>query len=160
MEAHPRVCGENEWTRPSAGRREGSSPRVRGKRQASQSLRMRKGLIPACAGKTPTQVGMNRCVAGSSPRVRGKLTWTRKAISLKGLIPACAGKTGRTTDDSTISRAHPRVCGENTPCCALRVDVRGSSPRVRGKLHFRRIAQDIDRLIPACAGKTLNDLEF
>ena len=56
--------------------------------------------------------------------------------------------------------AHPRVCGENS---ALDSDVTkdfGSSPRVRGKLPDGQITELGGGLIPACAGKTLNDLEF
>ena len=36
----------------------------------------------------------------------------------------------------------------------------GSSPRVRGKLHGALDEASDSGLIPACAGKTLNDLEF
>ena len=51
--AHPRVCGEN-WA--NAGKTvpfEGSSPRVRGKRRRVDWGLGCRGLIPACAGKTP-----------------------------------------------------------------------------------------------------------
>ena len=36
----------------------------------------------------------------------------------------------------------------------------GSSPRVRGKRKIKIFTSEDFRLIPACAGKTLNDLEF
>ena len=56
--------------------------------------------------------------------------------------------------------AHPRVCGENAAENSDKDVVTGSSPRVRGKLAV--LPEQLDRpgLIPACAGKTLNDLEF
>ena len=56
--------------------------------------------------------------------------------------------------------AHPRVCGENS-LSRWKVQIQsGSSPRVRGK-RLRELIEAFDAgLIPACAGKTLNDLEF
>ena len=90
--AHPRVCGENcvasHWPPASSG----SSPRVRGKRQAIDRSPANIRLIPACAGKTvrsrlivdsrpahPRVCGENipyrafrPLDQGSSPRVRGK----------------------------------------------------------------------------------------
>ena len=50
--------------------------------------------------------------------------------------------------------AHPRVCGENGVLISdghFRV---GSSPRVRGKLQAFIELSEVERLIPACAGKT------
>ena len=91
--AHPRVCGENHVRYEQTLLRSGSSPRVRGKPSLEFQARRRRGLIPACAGKTwrvalnwtparahPRVCGENPSVqslqnpaAGSSPRVRGKL---------------------------------------------------------------------------------------
>ena len=50
--AHPRVCGENRLTWRRGSKRQGSSPRVRGKRRNYTSGSFTRGLIPACAGKT------------------------------------------------------------------------------------------------------------
>ena len=77
-----------------------------------------------------------------------------------GLIPACAGKTVRKRQSPHREEAHPRVCGENSEHETSTRHQQGSSPRVRGKP-----SDGVDwlvdfRLIPACAGKTLNDLEF
>ena len=51
--AHPRACGENSADPAAAARDPGSSPRVRGKRPVSGRAHGERGLIPACAGKTP-----------------------------------------------------------------------------------------------------------
>ena len=135
----------------------------------------RCGLIPACAGKTkqdyqPTQytpahprvcgenhAGMVRAAweLGSSPRVRGKLVCWRVSRVLAGLIPACAGKTVRLCAAWRLAWAHPRVCGENAVCELHFVKFSGSSPRVRGKLPTPSERQADNRLIPACAGKTI-----
>ena len=91
-EAHPRVCGENPLKATHRHTAMGSSPRVRGKRVEVRDRLKRRGLIPACAGKTlidasrlphapahPRVCGenavpnrANRRGEGSSPRVRGK----------------------------------------------------------------------------------------
>ena len=113
--AHPRVGGEN--SDPAYGRAlsMGSSPRGRGKLQATPQADNVPGLIPAWAGKTsartcpsprprahPRVGGENvvfplLCVAalGSSPRGRGKLDKVRGHQGHGGLIPAWAGKTAR-----------------------------------------------------------------
>ena len=152
--AHPRVCGENKYSGNTSGRPHGSSPRVRGKRPHSGTTSGRRGLIPACAGKTrrvwgldaqrgahPRVCGENLsmvfyyvgCV-GSSPRVRGKLSFRGSRIYERGLIPACAGKTTSWALADFPRRAHPRVCGENFRQATESALKLGSSPRVRGKL--------------------------
>ena len=178
--AHPRVCGENNTDFEYCGGTPGSSPRVRGKQRGCWKRCNSAGLIPACAGKTRAhQVIQDRCQAhprvcgentiakkhrsfndGSSPRVRGKQSVIISRFVSVGLIPACAGKTHGPNRVCHANRAHPRVCGENTSLKTLSVARDGSSPRVRGKPSVD--AEPIRRsgLIPACAGKTLNDLEF
>ena len=174
MRAHPRVCGENSTRIRGRLRRAGSSPRVRGKHHPHQQPRTRKGLIPACAGKTridvahaiqvpahPRVCGENRVggggrwgYLGSSPRVRGKQRIYHSRNGTRRLIPACAGKTETSTARPEPVWAHPRVCGENTLIRPTICEVPGSSPRVRGK-HANALTQGfLTRLIPACAGKT------
>ena len=93
--------------------------------------------------------------AGSSPRVRGKPANPGIHTNPEGLIPACAGKTECHTGKNSRERAHPRVCGENREKHSVHERVRGSSPRVRGKPQQAPIRVNADRLIPACAGKTI-----
>ena len=82
------------------------------------------------------------------------------ALTLLGLIPACAGKTQGWNGLQLPPRAHPRVCGENQVHLQKVHAGTGSSPRVRGKPQLTVKDSQLWRLIPACAGKTLNDLEF
>ena len=91
---------------------------------------------------------------GSSPRVRGKRLDAPSNTIRARLIPACAGKTGRPGKQSRSTRAHPRVCGENTIEIADSLREFGSSPRVRGKRAVPCRLTVWPRLIPACAGKT------
>ena len=51
-EAHPRACGENDWTDLDTNGAAGSSPRMRGKLTAKSLTPFHSGLIPAHAGKT------------------------------------------------------------------------------------------------------------
>ena len=96
----------------------------------------------------------NANMAGSSPRVRGKLSAAAKPPSPPGLIPACAGKTLAKLNIPRCLRAHPRVCGENVLATVQSTTLRGSSPRVRGKLVCHGADPRAAGLIPACAGKT------
>ena len=152
--AHPRVCGENRSRSNSSSHGYGSSPRVRGKQHPFTNVRFNRGLIPACAGKTrrcpaaswrtqahPRVCGENHApsntgsvAVGSSPRVRGKPGDGVPRFGVLGLIPACAGKTCTQSPTVTVSPAHPRVCGENSPANRVKRTSCGSSPRVRGKL--------------------------
>ena len=151
--AHPRVCGENIISMQAFRQRAGSSPRVRGKPSDDVGDVRLRGLIPACAGKTPPGgaswpparahprvCGENylfvttvRPSRGSSPRVRGKPPVDAVGVGDARLIPACAGKTKRPRPGPCLSRAHPRVCGENTSTSGAGRRPCGSSPRVRGK---------------------------
>ena len=151
--AHPRACGENGGARRVLFRGEGSSPRVRGKREARDVPRRRFRLIPARAGKTlrstttscPTAAHPRACgenggrgrlglrPGGSSPRVRGKRYDPHDPHRQRGLIPARAGKTVVERPDDVLAQAHPRACGENWERVRVPVPVLGSSPRVRGK---------------------------
>ena len=153
--AHPRVCGENldKWI----------------------GLRLFRWLTPACAGKTssrrlprlpraahPRVCGENVGAGheggvdgGSPPRVRGKRGQGPPGNKRPRLTPACAGKTFRRQDGRRGARAHPRVCGENLVGGGGDEGVRGSPPRVRGKLIISPLSLSRVGLTPACAGKTL-----
>ena len=154
---------------------DGSSPRVRGKPRGRPRHPVRRGLIPACAGKTrrtparcrrqwahPRVCGENfgsiRKInggKGSSPRVRGKRVGAEGRVRARRLIPACAGKTRHSVRFDIRCTAHPRVCGENRSGTQKSGFALGSSPRVRGKLERCDGRRGMWRLIPACAGKTL-----
>ena len=174
MRAHPRVCGENAAVFDAVAGAAGSSPRVRGKPAPPPHGANKPGLIPACAGKTPSIIhamtpaaahprvcGENDLWAcqtvdwkGSSPRVRGKPSGAGDGHGGCRLIPACAGKTKTRNTKISGSPAHPRVCGENEKCTNRWLKHWGSSPRVRGKPRGRPADHSRGGLIPACAGKT------
>ena len=172
--AHPRVGGENLSSHRQSVGAEGSSPRGRGKPTAPAGCFRGPRLIPAWAGKTPPKkppwtstwthprVGGENLDyreragddAGSSPRGRGKLTEQARKKETARLIPAWAGKTIDIACTRPLTRAHPRVGGENPVRRALEEGGQGSSPRGRGKRWAAGCDGDRAGLIPAWAGKT------
>ena len=110
---HPRMCGEHNRGSSFGQSHKGSSPHVRGARQACDDALQESGIIPACAGSTPTATRPSReprdhprmcgehftttgspyCSSGSSPHVRGAPTGDLLGVTIGGIIPACAGST-------------------------------------------------------------------
>ena len=152
-EEHPRVCGENVSSSASVVYATGTSPRMRGKRKIWPGAEAWYGNIPAYAGKTaartllarrtkehPRVCGENRLdghlnnrVRGTSPRMRGKQGAAAAPPCAAGNIPAYAGKTCACDAVAVVFEEHPRVCGENG-CYPVSIEeVRGTSPRMRGK---------------------------
>ena len=171
---HPRACGANLASSRFHNGLPGSSPRVRGKPHSNCGLSAMRRIIPARAGQTPPRQRPARgmtdhpraCGAnvaqfpagtysyGSSPRVRGKQRQVGDRQGQRRIIPARAGQTPSTAAKCSMQADHPRACGANQ-FQALQIHViRGSSPRVRGKLgpHIRIVVEV--RIIPARAGQT------
>ena len=152
----------------------GSSPRGRGKRGTSPSIRGTGRLIPARAGKTrairhahgliaahpraggenPGKTDVLTSADGSSPRGRGKPDVIATTSVGVRLIPARAGKTVGVGVDHVGVQAHPRAGGENLPISQDRMTPSGSSPRGRGKREEPARRRNRRWLIPARAGKT------
>ena len=113
---------------------------------------MSPSLLPAVWGAIKTGL---RSARGSSPHARGKPSAFGIQSTSRGLIPACAGKTIKTSRVKIVSRAHPRMRGENCLRFRSSAATAGSSPHARGK-HATKIDGSLGPgLIPACAGKTL-----
>ena len=152
----------------------GSSPLTRGKRRPEGRGRVRRGLIPAHAGKThhPDRVGDERWAhprsrgenerpgdghqvrTGSSPLTRGKPNKDEGIRLGYGLIPAHAGKTSDCMAWVRSGRAHPRSRGENFSRPNVTPLLPGSSPLTRGKRLRVPGSRTAGGLIPAHAGKT------
>ena len=86
--------------------------------------------------------------------MRGKRRSITRPRHTERLIPAHAGKTLNAIATGKSPRAHPRACGENAGHTAMALQLAGSSPRMRGKLHGIGAPMMEARLIPAHAGKT------
>ena len=94
---------------------------------------------------------------GSSPRMRGKRVSSEPWATQRRLIPAHAGKTNCPALDDLRHWAHPRACGENLEHISPNLKPTGSSPRMRGKRPGRVFIHSSMGLIPAHAGKTVNN---
>ena len=110
---HPRACGANGLRQAGADLKDGSSPRMRGKRYPLRRRRSSGRIIPAHAGQTglllknigeipdhPRACGANDVgcavnleLVGSSPRMRGKLIQGSFSLFRTRIIPAHAGQT-------------------------------------------------------------------
>ena len=110
---HPRACGANRPRSRPGTFKNGSSPRMRGKRGGYTRLPRHVRIIPAHAGQTsptcrtsvsatdhPRACGANYpniaselWFDGSSPRMRGKRGNYAKARAASRIIPAHAGQT-------------------------------------------------------------------
>ena len=170
---HPRVCGEAPAADVDAWSNDGPSPRVRGSREVTNIQHLRRGSIPACAGKPrshrhqgyrvrvhPRVCGEARVgrvvqqpLDGPSPRVRGSRSCQPRDRVSPRSIPACAGKPRTSRTRNHRCRVHPRVCGEAVDqLLKLELD-RGPSPRVRGSQDGSSKPSYSEGSIPACAGK-------
>ena len=70
---HPRVCGEHIFVCLEYSAAKGSSPRMRGARQATYGYSLKLGIIPAYAGSTCQRDKPMR-LAWDHPRVCGEHT--------------------------------------------------------------------------------------
>ncbi len=149
---HPRMCGEHEGNTFHIPEDMGSSPHVRGTRDALLELLQLSRIIPACAGNTsyavaavslegdhPRMCGEHAWTQGavdgawgSSPHVRGTLSRIMPSNRGVGIIPACAGNTGFVRCRASQPWDHPRMCGEHPTAETISRTVSGSSPHVRG----------------------------
>ena len=171
---HPRVCGEKSLLMKLMCFMVGSPPRVRGKGTNVNRAERTAGITPACAGKRtsfdadmansgdhPRVCGEKKKMQprkdkrmGSPPRVRGKAQESFLILCHHGITPACAGKRTVTTKEAFQKQDHPRVCGEKGNGINHDLCVKGSPPRVRGKVGRLLLKAGYRGITPACAGKS------
>ena len=65
--------------------------------------------------------------------MRGKLSSSVFACAIARITPAHAGKTYMRQQNTTITKDHPRACGENEDRITEESAKAGSPPRMRGK---------------------------
>ena len=86
--------------------------------------------------------------------MRGKLFTPVLMFPLLRITPADAGKTVATATAHDNEWDHPRGCGENRLEQVAASDLRGSPPRMRGKLVVLPYRDSVNGITPADAGKT------
>ena len=98
-----------------------------------------KGSPPACAGRRKFLDEVSR-PRGDHPRVCGEKL---------GRCRACRREAGS-----------PRVCGEKKHRTAYTCRRWGSPPRVRGEEQRIKLLEDLYRITPACAGRSVTNCHF
>ena len=131
---HPRACGENSKKLGNQFEKEGSSPRMRGKRVPAFAAKDDADHPRAC-GENLSECHVLLLVQRSSPRMRGKPLPLHPSARERAIIPAHAGKTKSYGTPSRRSCDHPRACGENPFSLISFLICSRSSQRMRGK-HF------------------------
>ncbi len=132
LEDHPRMCGEQMFSKEETASYKGSPPRVRGTAIEPQARGSWHRITPACAGNRflsnplhafmwdhPRVCGEQRRpyrhflqLGGSPPRVRGTVKEKIEQSGYKRITPACAGNSRRSRSTASTYWDHPRVCGE------------------------------------------------
>ena len=127
---------------------------MRGKEGDELGLGQTIRITPAYAGKSGRHAlrhvldGDHPCVCGekdkaaekaphlrgSPPRMRGKAVFPARQHRTAGITPACAGKRMLLGKHDRLCGDHPRVCGEKDKVAEKAQHLRGSPPRVRGKV--------------------------
>ena len=130
---HPRMRGEHSRVPSGRELRVGSSPHARGAHGAVVVDGGDHGIIPACAGSTPSRApattarrdhprmrGEHEGMTdertfwwGSSPHARGAHERVQILGFMHGIIPACAGSTRHRIQRQLLTRDHPRMRGEH-----------------------------------------------
>ena len=171
---HPRIRGEKSVGPFPGSAARGSPPHTRGKEALAQVGHARHGITPAYAGKSRCTThtgfpprdhprirgekmdGLAEALRelGSPPHTRGKaLQYIRQFIHT-GISPAYAGKSWPRPCRFRSRRDHPRMRGEKPQLTAFLMFSGGSPPHARGKVPDPVQLGQIDRITPACAGKS------
>ena len=112
------------------------------------------GDHPRTCGENLKVSDLMEILKGSPPHLRGKLLVTYLRFFPLGITPAPAGKTNLLRLYSSVSRDHPRTCGENILNPKEKPREIGSPPHLRGKRHFVSCFALGSGITPAPAGKT------
>ena len=147
---------------------------MRGKAPLRTAHSISRRITPAYAGKSSRPLRPPECrkdhprvcgekqkksptglvTRGSPPHVRGKGADEQGVGGVAGITPAYAGKRVRCSQQALPCTDHPRVCGEKLyPICSS-IDLWGSPPRMRGKVHFTGAVVVGGGITPAYAGKS------
>ena len=174
---HPRVCRERSAHLSSRALYRGSSPRMQGTADRIVFLCYAGRFIPAYAGNgnrlsAPQSrqsvhprvcrerlriLGPLRRADGSSPRMQGTGEIPLSPVPEYRFIPAYAGNGRSMLLTNRPWAVHPRVCRERDVCKQWTYFIDGSSPRMQGTDHWRRLFGPLCRFIPAYAGNGRSD---
>ena len=145
--------GKGRTTRPAPARAR-ITPAYAGKRPPRRTGRCAGWDHPRVCGEKITRPSSSSFGMGSPPHVRGKADLALSMSAVQRITPACAGKRQALAKALSRSRDHPRMCGEKESARPARPAAWGSPPHVRGKGFFYFAHKVLERITPACAGKS------
>ena len=105
-------------------------------------------------GKDVTIEQADKILIGSLPRARERPPLTPRTRRRPGITPACAGKTSGMFTRFPPASDHSRVRGKDQERLSGTLDPDGSLPRARERHSGSNSMSIINRITPACAGKT------
>ncbi len=147
---------------------------MRGEAKQTFDNTVERRITPACAGRSApssiTATGLKdhprvcgekderrprtRQAVGSPPRVRGEVNTTMAFLLEFGITPACAGRSSPERTARRPRKDHPRVRGEKRRAHLGHRGRLGSPPRARGEVVLVLVKPPLNRITPACAGRS------
>ena len=173
MAVDPRAGGEALGAVPMSDRSAGSIPAQAGKPTLGPKARSKRGVDPRAGGEAGLRRQLRERAQGRSPRRRGSRLRRASEAHRQRSIPAQAGEPAaavrmmesrpvdpRAGGEAAISRIAPMRPRGRSPrrrgspgFLPLLHQFGGRSPRRRGSLEPTIVAANIERSIPAQAGK-------
>ena len=132
---------------------------MRGKVHRVHRRRKDARITPAHAGKSSPLCLCGYNALGSPPRMRGKVINIAICNTITGITPAHAGKSIASSALCHPQRDHPRACGEKRNYAGGNRAVKGSPPRMRGKVTPKGHDFIASGITPAHAGKSFFELQ-
>ena len=115
-------------------RYEGITPAYAGKRPAGNIRTPRTRDHPRVCGEKCDVTNVKIWPRGSPPRMRGQVNILFVVVFHHRITPAYAGKSTPRSSLYSFTQDHPRVCGEKSRIWVDILDIKGSPPRMRGKV--------------------------
>mgnify|MGYP004463998303 CR=1 FL=1 len=109
---------------------------------------------PRLCGEKIFEIVLVRFFPGSPPPMRGKVISTRITGVKIRITPAYAGKSSPFACRMTLTKDHPRLCGEKEVLRVEETETEGSPPPMRGKVQPLADGCMQARITPAYAGKS------
>ena len=109
---------------------------------------------PRVCGEKDERRPRTRQAVGSPPRVRGEVNTTMAFLLEFGITPACAGRSSPERTARRPRKDHPRVRGEKRRAHLGHRGRLGSPPRARGEVVLVLVKPPLNRITPACAGRS------
>ena len=140
--------------------RSGNTPACAGKSQPTRQETSPHRKYPRVRGEEGQILGEDIDIQEIPPRARGRAVLKASCQARGRNTPACAGKRTRRAAPPTGTWKYPRVRGEETPRHHQSHENKEIPPRARGRAPECARGPHALGNTPACAGKSLSDLQI